>query len=50
MAEAFLKKYGGDRFVVESAGIEPGKLNPLMVEVMKKSRNRYFAKQNKDRL
>jgi len=25
MAEAFLKKYGGDRFDVESAGLEPGK-------------------------
>jgi arsenate reductase (thioredoxin) len=35
MAEAFLKKYGGDSFEVESAGIEPGKLNPTVVEVMK---------------
>ncbi|NCU33359.1 MAG: arsenate reductase ArsC [Candidatus Moranbacteria bacterium] len=35
MAEAFLKKFGGDRFEVESAGIEPGKLNPVVVEVMK---------------
>ena len=35
MAEAFLKKYGGDRFEVESAGFEPGKLNPIVVEVMK---------------
>lgn len=35
MAEAFLKKYGGERFEVESAGLEPGKLNPLVVEVMK---------------
>jgi len=35
MAEAFLKKYGGDRFEVESAGLEPGKLNPVVVEVMK---------------
>ena len=34
-AEAFLKKYGGDRFEVESAGLEPGKLNPVVVEVMK---------------
>lgn len=35
MAEAYLKKFGGDRFHVESAGLEPGKLNPLAVEVMK---------------
>lgn len=35
MAEAFLKKYGGDRFEVESAGLEPGKLNPVVVETMK---------------
>jgi len=38
MAEAFLKKHGGDRFEVESAGIEPGKLNPLAVAVMKEIR------------
>ena len=35
MAEAYLKKFGGDNFIVESAGLEPGKLNPLAVEVMK---------------
>ncbi|MBU0631973.1 arsenate reductase ArsC [bacterium] len=35
MAEAFLKKYGSDKFYVESAGLEPGELNPLVVEVMK---------------
>ena len=35
MAEAFLKKYAGDHFDVESAGLEPGKLNPIVVEVMK---------------
>ena len=35
MAEAYLKKYGGDKFIVESAGLEAGKLNPLAVQVMK---------------
>lgn len=35
MAEAFLKELGGDRFKVESAGIEPGQLNPLVVESLK---------------
>ncbi|QWR78240.1 arsenate reductase ArsC [Candidatus Magnetomonas plexicatena] len=35
MAEAFLKKYGGEKFDVKSAGLEPGVLNPLVVRVMK---------------
>ncbi len=35
MAEAFLKQLAGDKFDVESAGLEPGKLNPAVVEVMK---------------
>ncbi len=34
MAEAFLKKYGAGRFEVESAGLEPGKLNPYVVRAM----------------
>jgi arsenate reductase len=34
MAEAFLKQLAGDRFEVESAGLEPGKLNALAVEAM----------------
>lgn len=34
MAEAFLKKIAGDRFEAESAGLEPGVLNPLAVKVM----------------
>ena len=34
MAEAYLQKYGGDKFHVESAGLEAGTLNPLAVEVM----------------
>jgi len=37
MAEAFLKQMAGDRFEVESAGLEPGKLNPVAVEVMKEA-------------
>ncbi len=35
MAEAFLKKYGQDRFEAESAGLEPGGMNPNVVTVMK---------------
>jgi arsenate reductase (thioredoxin) len=34
MSEAFLKHYAGDRFDPQSAGLEPGKLNPLVVEAM----------------
>ncbi|HUZ07702.1 MAG TPA: arsenate reductase ArsC [Candidatus Paceibacterota bacterium] len=35
MAEAFLNQIGGDKFEAHSAGLEPGKLNPTVVEVMK---------------
>ncbi len=35
MAEAFLNQLGSGRFAAESAGIEPGKLNPVVVEAMK---------------
>jgi arsenate reductase len=34
IAEAFLKQIAGDRFEVESAGLEPGKLNPLAIGIM----------------
>ena len=34
MAEAFLKKHGGGRFIAESAGLEPGSLNPYVVRAM----------------
>ena len=34
MAEAFLKKYGGIHFIVESAGLEPGGINPNVAQVM----------------
>ncbi len=34
MAEAYLKKFGGSEFEVESAGFEPTTINPLVVEVM----------------
>jgi arsenate reductase len=35
MAEAFLKTLAGDRFEVMSAGLEPGVINPLVVDAMK---------------
>ena len=34
MAEAFLNHYDGNCLIAESAGLEPGKLNPLAVKVM----------------
>jgi arsenate reductase len=34
MCEAFLKYYAADRFDAQSAGLEPGELNSLVVEVM----------------
>jgi arsenate reductase len=35
MAEALLKAVGGESFEAESAGIEPGNLNPIVVEALK---------------
>jgi arsenate reductase (thioredoxin) len=35
MAEALLNKIAGDKFEAHSAGLEPGKLNPLAVESLK---------------
>ena len=37
MAEAFLNKFGGDALIAESAGFEPGKLNPNVIEVLKET-------------
>lgn len=35
MAQAWLTHLAGDRFEADSAGLEPGRLNPLAVEVMR---------------
>jgi len=35
MAEAILRKYGGDRFEGYSAGLKPKDIHPLTIEVMK---------------
>lgn len=35
MAEAMLNHMAGDRFHAESAGLEPGTLNPLAIAAMK---------------
>ena len=34
MSEAFLNQMGKGRFTAESAGLEPGELNPVVVEAM----------------
>ena len=34
IAEAYLRQFGGDGFQVESAGLEPGKLNPFVVRAL----------------
>lgn len=35
MAEELLRKIAGNRFDVESAGLEPGVLNPYVIEILK---------------
>ena len=37
MAEAFFNQMAAGRYFAESAGIEPGRLNPVVVEVMKEA-------------
>jgi len=34
MSEAFLRKYGGDKFEVHSAGLDPTVINPFTVKVL----------------
>lgn len=34
MAEAFVNHFCGDKFEAQSAGIEPGQLNPVVAQVM----------------
>lgn len=48
MAEAFLNHIAGDRFEARSAGLEPGELNPLAVEVMQELGIDISANQTKD--
>ena len=35
MAQAYVNHFGQGKFIAESAGLEPGKLNPVVVEAMK---------------
>ncbi len=47
MAEAFLRKYGGDHFEVFSAGLEPVDIHPMTIKVMNEiaiSMDGYYSK------
>jgi len=48
MAEAYLNLFGGELFEAESAGLEPGKLNPYAVEVMREDGSNISNNQTKD--
>lgn len=48
MAEAFLNHHCGHRFEAHSAGIEPGRLNPVVVEAMRELGFDLSANQTKD--
>ena len=45
MAEEYLRYFGNDLFEVESAGLEPGTLNPYVVEVLQEEGIDISAKQ-----
>ncbi len=47
MAEELLRKLAGDRFEVESAGVEPGQLNSVVIEVLKEEGINITGKQTK---
>ena len=47
MAEELLRKIAGDRFETESAGLEPGKLNPIVVDALKEEGIHIEGKQTK---
>jgi arsenate reductase len=51
MAEAFLRKYGGEQFEAYSAGLEPKDINPYTERVMKEvgiDLNRQYSKHVKE--
>lgn len=48
MAEGFLRKLAGDRFIAGSAGVEPGALKPIAAEVMKEAGIDISGQKDKD--
>jgi len=47
MAEELLRKMAGDRFEIDSAGLEPGVLNPIVIETLKEDGIDITGKQTK---
>lgn len=47
MTEELLRKHGGDILDVESAGLEPGTVNPVVVELLKEDGIDISAKETK---
>lgn len=45
MAEAYINRFGEGRIVAESAGFEPGKMNSLVVEVMREDGFNLYGKE-----
>ena len=50
IAEALLKKYGDDKFQVESGGFEPGKINPYVIKVLQNEEQIDISKNSADSL
>jgi arsenate reductase len=48
IGEAYCRKFGGDGFEVESAGLEPGTLNPYVVRSLKEDGIDISANKTKD--
>ena len=48
MAEAFLNLLGNNEYVAESAGLEPGSLNPIVVQAMRDTDIDISKNQTKD--
>ena len=48
MAEAYLEKFAGDAFQVESAGLKPGKLNPYVVRALQEEGIDISSKKTQD--
>ena len=46
MATALLNEICGEFFEAQSAGLEPGTINPLAVEALRGTRNRYLEEHN----
>ena len=48
MAEEYIRRFGGDLFEVESAGLEPGTLNPFVVRALREDGIDISAKETRD--